>query len=48
LSYVTNFSFFIHTDEAKAPLLTSELLLCSIHPSKHPNTTPSGSLLEVV
>jgi hypothetical protein len=24
LSYVTNFSFFIHTDEAKAPLLTSE------------------------
>jgi hypothetical protein len=31
LSYVTNFSFFIHTDEAKAPLLTSELL-CSIRP----------------
>jgi hypothetical protein len=24
--------FFIHTDEAKAPLLTSKLLLCSIHP----------------
>jgi hypothetical protein len=28
----TNFSFFIHTDEAKAPLLISELLIYSIHP----------------
>jgi hypothetical protein len=32
LLYVTNFLFFIHTDEAKTPHLTSELLLCSIHP----------------
>jgi hypothetical protein len=32
IPYVTKFLFSIHTDEAKAPLLTSELLLCSIHP----------------